>query len=727
QQQKAKKSAAGNCLIGCLGVIVVGVICIVAFIAFIIFLFWEDEPMQDGHQGGGYEQEYSQEYSQESDDWGWDDWEEEPQEDSYLDSWGEVEQTGEGVYGESLALTSVRSQYTSVYGDGSDVHTIMVYMIGSDLETYGGSASDDIKEMMAADLGDQVNVIIMTGGTDEWWMSQISSSTCQYWQVKNGQLVSVNDNLGMLNMTSESTLTQFINDTASAFPANRYSLIMWDHGGGTFSGFGYDENYPNDTLTLENIGNALGSANVQFDIVGFDACLMATVETAFMLEPYADYMLASPETEPSTGWYYTDFLSELSSNPSMSTVELGVNVIDDYVETSEEEMKRPEATLSIVELRQVPYMYEVMCEYFTEAESVIESQDYATISVARSEVKDYGESEYEQIDAVDFVERAGIEGGDEVLEAISNAVIYYNNSSDMYDSHGLALYFPYDYPRYYTDIQTIMQNLGYTDAYMSFFDQFISVMTTAQMGHGRSTGGSDDMDYTTQDWYNSDVADSYEGSGIFANTELEIVEQGDGFVLELTDEEWEQLIMIELQVLLDDGEGYVDLGSDNMYDSDRDGNLLIEFDYTWVTLDGHTVPFYAEFEYVDDYDDTWYTYGRVPALLNGTQEVEVVVYWDDENPYGYVAGYRIASENTVPTAKGLFQLEQGDVLEWIFDYYTYDIVYEGSYIMGDSYTVPSSEIEVSYDDVGDMDSYVYFQLTDIYNNIYYTEAIVYTD
>ncbi|MCR5235609.1 MAG: hypothetical protein K6E34_00220 [Lachnospiraceae bacterium] len=35
-----------------------------------------------------------------------------------------------------------------------------------------------------------------------------------------------------------------------------------------------------------------------FDFIGFDACLMATVETAYMLSPYADYMIASEEFEP---------------------------------------------------------------------------------------------------------------------------------------------------------------------------------------------------------------------------------------------------------------------------------------------------------------------------------------------------------------------------------------------------------------------------------------------
>ncbi len=63
-------------------------------------------------------------------------------------------------------------------------------------------------------------------------------------------------------------------------------------------GFGYDEMYPDDMLSLSQIGNALSDSGIKFDIVGFDACLMGTIETAYMLEPYADYLVASEEYEP---------------------------------------------------------------------------------------------------------------------------------------------------------------------------------------------------------------------------------------------------------------------------------------------------------------------------------------------------------------------------------------------------------------------------------------------
>ena len=67
--------------------------------------------------------------------------------------------------------------------------------------------------------------------------------------------------------------------------------------------------------------------------MGFDAGLMATLETAWMVQPYADYLIASEETEPGAGWYYTGWLSRLSENPSMSTLEIGKNIADENIRT----------------------------------------------------------------------------------------------------------------------------------------------------------------------------------------------------------------------------------------------------------------------------------------------------------------------------------------------------------------------------------------------------------
>ncbi len=632
---------------------------------------------------------------------------------------------GSGTYGTDLALDGLRDNYTTIKGDDTDVSTIMVYFIGSDLETDGGFATDDIYEMLEADIGDNVNLILMTGGANYWHHYDISSDTCQYLQVKDGQLFALNDDLGLLDMASPSTLSNFINDTAAAFPADRYSLILWDHGGGTFSGFGYDENYPDSTLTLASLSQAFSQSNVKFDIVGFDACLMGTAETALMLEPYADYLLASQELEPGIGWHYTDWLTTLSNSPSIPTVDLSAKIIDDFVLACEDDMFFPNATLSLIELRQMPYTYEVMTDFFANASIEIQNNRYLDLSQARSDAKSFGEGDYEQIDIIDYIDRAEIEGGQEVVDAVKSAVKYYNSSYDVYDASGMAMYFPYDYPSYYSDVQEILHYVGIEDEYTEFFDLFVSAMYGGQTEWSRSSGNTLEHDYTSEEWFDPETALSYEeeyDSSLLE--ELIIDEKGDGYVLSLTDEQWEEIAKIELQVLVDDGEGYIDLGSDNVYEFDDDGDLLVEFDYTWVSIDGNTVPYYVE---VEDYEsDNWYTYGYVPANLDG-EYIEIILRWDYKEPSGYVEGYRKYTEAGTPAGKGLFELESGMEIDWVIDYYTYDGEYEDFYLYGDTYIVPSGEITVSYEYIGDSDTLVYFVLTDYYNNTYETESVVYYD
>ncbi len=634
-------------------------------------------------------------------------------------------------FGNNLPITTpepdtiqgLRDNYTVLNGDGTDVTTVMMYIIGSDLESDGGFASDDIVEMLAADIGDNINLVIMTGGATDWYLDEISSDRCQYWQIKNGELININDNLGQLNMTSHDVLSDFINYTTSEFPADRYSLIMWNHGGGTFSGFGVDENFPDSTLTLSTLATAFSDVDIKFDFVGFDACLMATAETAMMLEPYADYLIASQELEPHLGWYYTDWLTLLGRSPSISTEHLAVRIIDDYVERCEDEIPNPDATLSLIELRMMPVAYEALNNFFQNAALEVSNNEFLSLSNARSNTKDFGEGDFEQIDIINYIENTDIEGGSEAATAVNHAVVYYKNSDDVSDAHGLAMYFPYYYPEYYTDMRRMLHHLGFGSQSTDFFNIFVSAMSG---GQSYAIDDEEGFEYHNEVWYDPEAAAMYDQEAgdefLFG---LPIDEKDDGFVLRLTDEQWERISSIALQVFLDDGDGYIDLGRDNVYEFDVDGDLKIEFDYGWVALGGNVVPYYVEKEQYDIVE--WYTYGRVPAILNSDEYIEVIIYWDYEQPNGYVAGYRKYNETGEPVGKGLFDLEPGDTLEWIVDYYSYDYDLIDSYGYNDIYTVPSGKIPVSYEDVGTLDAFVYFELTDYYNNIYETEAIIYTD
>ena len=166
---------------------------------------------------------------------------------------------------------------------------------------------------------------------------------------------------GETDMGDWQTLADFGKWAVENYPANRYALILWNHGDGwrssatedddsLFKAFSYDET--SDTkiyisngdyaAALSEITTALGR---KLDIIGFDACMMGMWEVAVASAPYADYLLASEEKEPESGWVYDGFMPGLVANPLMTPEELGISIIDSYHDDS-----LSNDTLSLVDL-----------------------------------------------------------------------------------------------------------------------------------------------------------------------------------------------------------------------------------------------------------------------------------------------------------------------------------------------------------------------------------------
>ena len=274
----------------------------------------------------------------------------------YQDSYGYTStSTGHGSAALNTQVSSeARGKYTQIYGNGKDVVTLMVYMCGTDLESKYGMATADMNEMAAAAINDNVNIIVYTGGCKGWKNSTVSSSKNQIYQIKNGKWTCLEKDMGSDAMTKPANLTKFIQYCAQNFPANRNELILWDHGGGSLSGYGYDEkNAGSGSMGLAGINTALQNAGVKFDFIGFDACLMATMENALMLTPYADYLIASEETEPGVGWYYTNWLTAFAKNTAMPTIEVGQKIVDDFVDVCAQKCRGQKTTLSVVDLAEL--------------------------------------------------------------------------------------------------------------------------------------------------------------------------------------------------------------------------------------------------------------------------------------------------------------------------------------------------------------------------------------
>ena len=304
------------------------------------------------------------------------------------------------------------------------MYTIMVYMCGTDLESNYGMATSDINEMLHADLSDKVNIIVETGGADKWQNTVISSKVNQIYQVKNEGILRLEADFGKKAMTKAETLTEFIQYCESNFPADRYALIMWDHGGGSNTGYGYDQKFPNGSMTLDVFNKALMDAGCTFDFIGFDACLMATLETAMVAEQYSDYFIASEETEPGCGWYYTNWLTELSKNTSMDTVSIGKTIIDDYTAACRQQSSSNQTTLSLIDLAELSgTVPEAFNKFASSTVELIDSDSYTVVSNARSRAKEFS-SGINQIDLINFADNMGTPEAKALSEALRGCIKY---------------------------------------------------------------------------------------------------------------------------------------------------------------------------------------------------------------------------------------------------------------------------------------------------------------
>lgn len=268
-------------------------------------------------------------------------------------------------------------------GSGSDSSaplstTLLVYLLGSDLESGGDLGTSNLLEMLAAKGSTHTRIVITTGGADKVDPAGLVTSwkTVKRFELAEGKLKELAD-LGAQNMDSGSTLQDFVTWGVRTYPADRTMLMMWDHGGGYY-GFGNDENFPDDgepMMRMHVMAAALQGAKaatgVTLDYIGFDACLMATLEVAKILQPYARYLGASQELEPGLGWDWTTVVETASRQPAPSIPEFGraaaIAYHDKQMRSSPGGSLVPfssdNVTFSIIDLARIPALLERLDEW----------------------------------------------------------------------------------------------------------------------------------------------------------------------------------------------------------------------------------------------------------------------------------------------------------------------------------------------------------------------------
>ena len=135
----------------------------------------------------------------------------------------------------------------------SGTRTIMVYMVGSNLESDYCCATEDISEMVAAENDPNVQIILYTGGANKWYTPEISNNGNTYLLADDNELTCLKTEESK-NMGDSATLTNFLQYCADNYPAEQFSLILWNHGGGPLIGYGHDE-ITQDMLSLKELSD----------------------------------------------------------------------------------------------------------------------------------------------------------------------------------------------------------------------------------------------------------------------------------------------------------------------------------------------------------------------------------------------------------------------------------------------------------------------------------------
>jgi clostripain len=227
--------------------------------------------------------------------------------------------------------------YTST---GGDTWLVMMYQ----------DADDEILEQ---DIFMDLNEAEIVGSTDNVTIvSQLDRYNEAYegdgdWTTTKRFLVTQDDDLetiaseelqdlGEVDMGDNQSLVEFATWAIENYPADKYALILSDHGAGWLGGWNDDSPNEGSSFSLKSIDEALSEIVDQsgigmFEFVGFDACLMGQLEVFSAIAPYARFAVGSEETEPALGWAYAEFLSTITTDPTLGGDALAQAIVESYV------------------------------------------------------------------------------------------------------------------------------------------------------------------------------------------------------------------------------------------------------------------------------------------------------------------------------------------------------------------------------------------------------------
>ena len=495
---------------------------------------------------------------------------------------------------------------------------------GNRIATRDGFASSDIGEMTSGVWGDNISIVIQTGGATHWTNQMVNPNRTQRFLYQGGRFNEVS-NLPLQNAAAPETLSDFLRFCDEQYPSDHRMLILWNHGAGPF-GYGMDSVYGSD-FSLKEIRQALSSVyrpnsgKAPFDIIGFDACLMSTLEVTHALSGFADYYCLSEETEPGDGWDYAPWLQALTDKPAMSPAQVAMAVADSYTDyymglnvkldiDFVRALVGNDVTFSVIDAKKADALYDAYCDLAkTQLKDAV--KDIGVLSElgrCGSKATRFGGSYYNVFGTVDlgnyvdYMIDSYPEACSKIKDLIGEAVLYHRQNGSLSDSTGVAVYLPTTI----NDINSLLYYLNYVYN-ISDDDSITALYYYKQAGCLNEELKDYVSSFTDAEPQVLDVA-QLRG---FSNNEPVI--DSEGFVIPV-DEKLQSMITdyrLELGRLDEDAQAITYYGRDERVYLDGEGHMCSDFDGKWPSLGG--VPLSVE---VISSTPTSILY-RSPVKLNG--------------------------------------------------------------------------------------------------------------
>ncbi len=540
------------------------------------------------------------------------------------------------------------------------------YLCGSDLETNGGFATTDLDEMLQVDLPENVNVVIQTGGAAVWQNEYMDPAKIQRW-LYNSEGLQLLEEQDTANMGEAQTLYEFLAFANENYPADKVAVTFWNHGGGSVNGAAFDEIYGYDSLDLSEMYQAFDAVwpadtdNPSLELVGFDTCLMATIDVAAVFQNFAKYLVASEEVEPGNGWYYTGWLGALADNPGMNGEDLGIAICNSYYEGCEAVGTQDQTTLSVTNLTKLTPLLDAY-ETFGQEAFVAATEEpgfFAELGRAAAQTENYGGNTREQgyTNMVDLGHLARqtawmIPSAQNVSDALDDCIVYRIGGVYRSAATGLSCYYSYN-----GDIDDFN---GYIDMGTGVaFKYLYAYELTGELADGgeeylESLDIQELPEIVTladKDWDNAPLDVNDEGiSYLSLGEEANDVLAGIGFSLYYVDPDNDQMML---------------LGTDNDLTADWENGIFYDnFRSVWGALDGHLV--YMELSYEGD-DYNLYS---IPILLNG-EAYNLQVAYDFTAEEWSIIGASQGLDSSGMASKELRLLEEGDEITTIWQLASY--------------------------------------------------------